>query len=315
MAATSLRLCCAAVPAAERFDFLRESYGRTVLGVELDPIEAAPFDTDVVLQTLPELGIAAGNCSRMQANHTARLADNDDLVLLVATAGGTVMQHRGREALIRDGEAVLTSAAEPSCNRMLGSTGFLNLSIPQRVLAPMVGDLAAVLMRPVARDNPALQLLTGYFRAFTETSLADARLSRVVASQVHDLVALALGATRDAAELARGRGVRAARLRRIKDDVLERLHEPGLSAPAMAARHGVSERYLRKLFEQEGTSFSAHVLEQRLAQVCRRLGDPRCAAMSISALAYATGFNDLSYFNKAFRRAYGASPSEIRAGG
>jgi AraC-like DNA-binding protein len=46
----------------------------------------------------------------------------------------------------------------------------------------------------------------------------------------------------------------------------------------------------------------------------RRLGDPRYATTAISTLAYAAGFNDLSYFNKAFRRAFGVTPSDVRAG-
>jgi AraC-like DNA-binding protein len=40
--------------------------------------------------------------------------------------------------------------------------------------------------------------------------------------------------------------------------------------------------------------------------------DPRCADHTISAVAYEAGFGDLSYFNRTFRRRYGATPSEVR---
>jgi AraC-like DNA-binding protein len=40
--------------------------------------------------------------------------------------------------------------------------------------------------------------------------------------------------------------------------------------------------------------------------------DPRHAHQSIGAIAYASGFGDLSHFNHAFRRRYGATPSEVR---
>jgi AraC-like DNA-binding protein len=72
--------------------------------------------------------------------------------------------------------------------------------------------------------------------------------------------------------------------------------------------------YVQKLFERDGTSFSAYVLEHRLAHVHRRLRNPRFARRSISRLVYDAGFNNLSWFNRAFRRRYGATPSEIRAG-
>lgn len=313
MAVTSLRVSSKDFPGPDRLEFLRETYGRTVLKVELEAVGAGPIETDLMLRELPNLGVASGYCSQLRVAHTSQLADSDDLVLLMVTEGATVMQHRGREEMIADGEALLTTSAEIGHNRMLGPIRCLNLGMPARVLVPMMDDLAQVLMRPIRRDNAALKLLAGYFRALDETTFGDAGLSRLVASQVQDLVALAVGATRDAAELARGRGVRAARLRLIKHDVLELLGEPGLSAPMMAARHGVSERYLRRLFEQEETSFSAYVLEQRLARVYRQLGDPRYAGAAISTLAYGAGFNDLSYFNKAFRRTHGATPSDIRA--
>jgi AraC-like DNA-binding protein len=55
------------------------------------------------------------------------------------------------------------------------------------------------------------------------------------------------------------------------------------------------------------------VLSQRLARAYRRLSDPRRANEKISTIAYDAGFADLSYFNRAFRRCYGVSPSDIRA--
>ena len=42
------------------------------------------------------------------------------------------------------------------------------------------------------------------------------------------------------------------------------------------------------------------------------LSDPRAGEMFISAIAYEAGFGDLSYFNRTFRRRFGASPSDVR---
>jgi AraC-like DNA-binding protein len=81
---------------------------------------------------------------------------------------------------------------------------------------------------------------------------------------------------------------------------------------AVAAPPGVTPRYVHKLFEYEGMTYSGFVLAQRLDRVHRMLTDPRCAGHSISALAFEAGFGDLSYFNRAFRRRYGATPSDIR---
>jgi AraC-like DNA-binding protein len=44
------------------------------------------------------------------------------------------------------------------------------------------------------------------------------------------------------------------------------------------------------------------------------LRDRRFSTRSIVSIAYDSGFGDRSYFNRTFRRRYGTTPTEIRAG-
>jgi AraC-like DNA-binding protein len=44
------------------------------------------------------------------------------------------------------------------------------------------------------------------------------------------------------------------------------------------------------------------------------LCEPRSGEKQVSAVAYDVGFGDLSYFNRCFRRLYGATPMDVRAG-
>jgi len=81
---------------------------------------------------------------------------------------------------------------------------------------------------------------------------------------LHDLTALAIGAGRDAGAFAASCGLRATRLLAIKADISGRIGTRPVSVEVVAGRHGISLRYLRKLFETEGTGFSAYVVEQRL---------------------------------------------------
>jgi AraC-like DNA-binding protein len=110
---------------------------------------------------------------------------------------------------------------------------------------------------------------------------------------------------------ARRRG--AARLEEIKADIVENAVSRDLTTTAIAARHRVSPRYVRKLFAAEGLTFSKFVLGERLARACRMLSDPGGCDATISAIAFACGFGDLSYFNRAFRRRNGVTPSEVHA--
>ena len=66
------------------------------------------------------------------------------------------------------------------------------------------------------------------------------------------------------------------------------------------------------MFEQVGTTFTEFVLEQRLLMARKLLQDPRSRPRKISDIAHSSGFADLSYFNRAFRKRFGATPSDLR---
>src|SRR5262249_42767897 len=158
-----------------------------------------------------------------------------------------------------------------------------------------------------------LHLLTGYVGLLCKDHpISSAELERAFVTHVHDLLALTLGASRDTAEAARSRGLRAARLNALKTDIIDHLGDHPLTVGALARRHRVTPRYVQMLFEPEGRTFSEFVLEQRLALAHRRLSDPRFAGLTISAIAFDAGFANLSHFNRTFRRRYDASPSDVR---
>jgi AraC-like DNA-binding protein len=153
----------------------------------------------------------------------------------------------------------------------------------------MVKDPEAALFQTVT-GGEALRLLTGYIAALNDgVSLANPELRYIFATHVQDLVAVIIGATRDGAELARGRGVRAARLRALKADILANAGSRRLSLDAVAARLGISPIYIRKLLEGEDTSFTKFVLEQGLMRTYRMLNDPRFAGRPIAAIAMERG--------------------------
>jgi AraC-like DNA-binding protein len=169
---------------------------------------------------------------------------------------------------------------------------------------------------PLRLDPPrseALTLLVSYARAITDAlPLATPELQRLAVTHMHDLIAAIIGATRDGLAIAEGRGIAAARLRSIMTDISANLGDCDLSVVEVARRHRVTPRYIHKLFENEGLTFSAFVLGQRLSRAHRILSEPRLADRNISSVAFDVGFGDLSYFNRAFRRLYAATPSEIR---
>jgi AraC family transcriptional activator of tynA and feaB len=122
------------------------------------------------------------------------------------------------------------------------------------------------------------------------------------------LIALALGS---AQPRVRSRG-RALLLQAAIDEVERSLSDPALSPIVVANRIGVPVRYLHRLFEDRGRSFGRWLLERRLERSERDLSDPARAHWTVADIAGQHGFNDPSYFARAFRARYGVSPREYR---
>src|SRR5262249_6874761 len=139
-----------------------------------------------------------------------------------------------------------------------------------------------------------------------------AELRDAFARHVVDLLVLAIGATRDATEMARSRGGRAARLHAIKENIANALSRPDLSVSLIAPCHKIPPQYVQVFFEQPAPISPQSVVGRRLGAPRRALTDQARAGLAISAVAYGCGFADLSNFNRAFRRRFGCTPGDVR---
>lgn len=91
------------------------------------------------------------------------------------------------------------------------------------------------------------------------------------------------------------------------------IHQNGfndLKLSELAEKLGITDRYLRKLFEQQlGVSPKAYVQHQQILFAKSLLHQTH---LPINQIAYACGFNNVRRFNDAFKRITTKTPSEIK---
>lgn len=309
-----LRLPANEAPENERPDLLRDFFQRLGVRYDVTATGREPIKIDLTLRRLPGLQLSLGTLQGARYLRTRENNDpTEDVGLVFNPHGSLLVRQRGREIELGEGEATLVSLTDTLDTVHRAPGDMLVMRFPRPQLVPRLTHADDCALRPIPRGTPALGLLTDYVQVTgLEQTRAREDLQHLIVSHFYDLAAVAIGATREAAELAQGHGLRAARLYAIKQDIARNLAQPDLSVTSLAVRHACTPRFIQRLFESEGTSLTDYVLAQRLCSARRLLTDPSREAEKISAIALDAGFSDLSYFNRAFRRRYGETPSDVR---
>jgi AraC-like DNA-binding protein len=292
-------------PERDRIAMFREEYGRDRIRIEPGPNE--PLRIDATFVKWPGLGLMWGRRSALRSE----FSDGNDRLML-DLGGDALATQSGRDVVLTRGDAIALSGSEVGSLTTFRTGRIATVEFPNGALLPLLGGPASPRARRIPKDAPVLRLLRGYLRSFcADGGTAVARLQQLAIAHIYHLAAVALGASRETAEIANGRGIRAARLQALKNDIEANLQHD-ISLTDIAARHRVSARYLRMLFASEGTSFTAFIPEERLKRAHRMLLSRRFDHLGIGIIAFEVGFNDLSHFNRTFRRRFGRSPRELR---
>jgi AraC-like DNA-binding protein len=306
------------LPETERATLWRDHYGQVVFKVEIEPARELPFEARAISRILPGLHLLQSAFSTARVARTRGfIADgNDEFALIINRTGDAMVSARGREISLANGDAILLSCDEIATFHRACFGDAISLRVPRQILSSLVGDIDNGVMRPIQRDSEALKLLTSYAATLIfENALSIPGLRQTVVNHIHDLIALTLGATRDAAHAARDGGVRAVRLAAAKAHIIRSSARQDISVDTVAIHLGVTPRYLQRLFEADRTTFSEFLLRQRLTRAYRMLRSRQCSGQAVSTIAYDVGFGDISHFNRCFRRQYGMTPSETRENG
>jgi acetamidase/formamidase/AraC-like DNA-binding protein len=243
----------------------------------VSPLSQAADDMPIVL-----LPVEDGVTLRTGAGH--QIISTGHLILLPRKGDWSVAFPRDMRAV------VLSVTSEAFHGRKVGKPVFDEV----RVLAP--GGFTEVFSRTLESAARNIETLSDTEWTAVAQSLADL-LPTFIRAPATD---------------AGGTATQAAILHRLCQVVERKLDDPDLTPARVAEAEGISERYLQKLFEGSGSSFTHYLRERRLQRTSAELSNPAEAHHSISEIAYRNGFNDSAHFSRAFRHRFGLSPREFR---
>ncbi|TWB48378.1 AraC family transcriptional regulator [Bradyrhizobium sacchari] len=281
--------------------------------------EDKPFHTSSKNVLLGELSVGrfattTGHYVRTR-KHVAN--DRDDILVGFYRSPQPQLWTAGNQGLdLKPGSVVAFNIAQPVSSFTNGLTAWNLASIPRAQilkLVPHADARSAMLLDPA---NPAVRHLerTINFLLEADEVCEDPALTRHAQTMLRDLIVLALGARGEVAEIAAERGLRAARQRELIAIIEKRFAEPSLSITTIADALNLSRRYVSDLLLESGATFSERVLELRLQKARAMLSDVRHDGTKVSDIAFACGFNEVTYFNRRFRNLFGCSPTQYRMG-
>lgn len=287
---------------------------------DLEPSEAR-FDAHLAFVRVDDVVLGRADVTVERTDHGGRhratAADEERMGLVTNTSGHPIhVVQRGHEEVLAPGGSVLLSRADQGRFTMgRARSSWAVIDMPRLVVtraAPGAEDLVG---KPLVTGGEALRMVSGYVGLiFREGGFADPHLDAHVAQTLLDLVGLAAGAEGEARELARDRGLRAARTDAIVQALASGYADPSFSVAIVARKLQLSQRYVQDLLQATGVGFAERVMELRLQHSLALLARAHISRRKVSDIALSSGFNDLSYFHRCFRRRFGMTPAGARAG-
>lgn len=264
--------------------------------------EAAGMET---VQVATDIGMVR------RAEQDIRLDYGEHYFLLVQLQGVCGVDQQGRQSIISPGDCILVDSSLPSSFYFNGQfSNHLSVHLPrQLLLSEKPNDFE--ISRRLGAEDPMSMMLRALVAKILQTPSNHQRGS--------ELRQLLLQATRqafaaDANEAQLYPRERASGRLELAHALVDRhLTAECLTPQWLAIRLGVSMRTLQEDFSAVGTTVTSFIRDRRLRLARDRLVEKQRGADggTIADIAFSSGFNDISYFNRCFKKAFDCSPKDI----
>lgn len=303
----------AGVPPADAFTYWQDTCDKILRPDYIEAIDRKAFYAHIETEPLGDLAVTSWEMAPLIARNTngEDMLRSGDSLLLLCPNSRIAVELADHSHEFNDTNLCLFDIQTKHVSQALHPINLLGVGIPCEALARRVRISKEIINQPIAAQGEAA-LLAGLVREIIRigpSSLSPAAAA-LVREQMLDLAAVALGNL--AGLMPRlGAASRLATLK-LRAAIDRQLANPDADRHSIAAAAGISERHANRLLALEGTSIRRLLTERRLNKSREAIANPLQRQRSISDIAFAHGFRDLSHFTHAFKDRFGLAPREYR---
>ncbi|MEM9893957.1 MAG: AraC family transcriptional regulator [Actinomycetota bacterium] len=306
----SQELTTEAVAERDRFEYWREIICAVYVKLDAEPVGGGggggPFEGTVTWSPCGETTVSRVS-SDAQIVTRSLDAPNDDCLLSLQLAGVGRVTQGGKTAVLQPGDFALYDAAEHYQLAFDEPLEQLVIQFPRRSLIARNVHVESAVARTNRSDRGAGAILRSFAQSLDThgPTLGDAERAQL-GTKLVDLAAIALSADppeESVAEFNR---------QRVLSYAGQRLHDPALNVTTIAQAFGVSPRTIQKLFAADDIQLGTRIRQARLQRAREALIDPQHRHHTVTVIAADNGFAGPTQFARAFRAAYGCSPTDYR---
>jgi AraC-like DNA-binding protein len=298
----------------ERLAYWRDAVCDTFVELECETTWPAHFFgslTSKLAGTIQYSAVRSAPQHVARTRHKISRSGHDYFLLSLQTKGHGVLEQDGRRAVLQPGDFALYDTTRPYDLWFDAQFSQLVLRLPRSMLAERLFDADRFTALRIAGTAGAGRLASLFFRQLYH-ELQHVEVSGVERLHATGVDLLATAFSEQTGALSSVSESHSVLRRRICDFIDRHLAEPDLSCLSIAAAHGISERYLRKLFAMCSMSASDQIWSRRLEQARRDLIDPMRAHRTVTTIGYDVGFKDAAHFSRAFKARFGLTPTAWR---
>ncbi|XXF80129.1 helix-turn-helix domain-containing protein [Myxococcaceae bacterium GXIMD 01537] len=297
----------------EKHEYWQELASKLLLGLRTERKRAVPFFGRLEHREAGPLGVTYLHSSAQSVHRgepeIAR-APRECYFLCMQVAGVCRLRQGREERYSHSGDVELFDGTRPGELSFDGDYRRIVIVAPYATLRPRLSHPDDVVGSVLHTREGVGALVAAYLRAFAENQLAEP-VAGSVSDNLLELLALAFN-TQGRSVQTNAASVREGRRHALRTYAERHLADPSLSPATAAAHFRMSTRYLHGLFAEGGESFMRWVLARRLERCRKALEDPDMSARTIADIAFSWGFQDLTHFGRAFKKAFGMTPRAWR---